>query len=50
MVMICRVEYIVPPFPRVQLILEFYRGENNREKIVVPEAHVYDSECVQEID
>lgn len=47
-VMICQVEYIAPPFPRVLLILEFYRGEKNREKIVVPEVHVYDSECVQE--
>lgn len=43
-VMIRQVEYIAPPFPRVLLILEFYRGEKNREKIV----HVYDSECVQE--
>lgn len=50
MVMICQVEYIAPPFPRVLLILEFYRGEKNREKIVVPEVHVYDSECVQEAD
>lgn len=46
MVMICWVEYIAP----VLLVLEFYRGEKHREKIVVPEVHVYDSQCVQETD
>lgn len=43
---ICWVEYIAP----VLLVLEFYRGEKNREKIVVPEVHVCDSQCVQETD
>jgi len=50
MVMLRWVEYIAPPFLRVLLILEFYRGEKNREKIVVPEVHVHDSECVQDTD
>lgn len=30
MVMICWVQYIAPPFPRVLLILEFYRGEKKQ--------------------